>query len=254
MPQIQGWKVLILLAVAFCGMISLIFLPAIPQDPDYHRFADERSLFGIRNFWNVVSNVLFIVVGAFGIARIAQLKDSPLRSGYAIFCFSIALIGLGSSYYHDVPTTASLVWDRLPMAVAFMALLATVVADSVSPRAGKILLVPVIFLGIASVVYWHVSETQGAGDLRFYGFVQALPVVYIPLILALFGLKRLRAKFLWWAFITYLLAKLAEYLDHGIYASIKVISGHSLKHMLAALAILWVILAFSKKAEPGRQS
>lgn len=252
MSQNQGRKVLILLAVVFCGMIALVFLPAIAQDPGYHRFADDRTLFGVRNFWNVASNALFILVGAFGIARISQLKDSPLRPGYALFCFSIALIGLGSSYYHDTPTTASLVWDRLPMAVAFMALLATVIADSVSPRAGKLLLAPFILLGIASVVYWHISETRGAGDLRFYGFVQALPVVFIPLILAMFGMNRLRAKYLWWAFVTYLLAKLAEYLDHGIYALTTVISGHALKHMLAALAILWVILAFSRPTGGAR--
>ncbi|NIP24480.1 MAG: ceramidase, partial [Phycisphaerae bacterium] len=101
------------------GIVSLIVVPAVPQDPDYHRFADDKTLFGIRNFWNVISNAGFIIVGVFGMMRAKQLEDSPLLPGYMVFCLGILLIGLGSSYYHSTLTTASLVWDRLPMAVCF---------------------------------------------------------------------------------------------------------------------------------------
>ena len=36
----------------------------------YHRFADQQTLLGIPNFWNVVSNLPFILVGAVGSAML----------------------------------------------------------------------------------------------------------------------------------------------------------------------------------------
>lgn len=46
----------------------MFLLDPIPQDPAYHRFTDTREFFGIPNFWNVVSNLPFLVVGIASIA------------------------------------------------------------------------------------------------------------------------------------------------------------------------------------------
>jgi len=117
------WRVWIILTVAAVGVIGVLFVPRIPQDPAYHQFADNRTLFGIPNFWNVVTNIPFVLVGIFGLARLARVV--ALRSGYLIICLGIVLVAVGSAYYHLAPSTPTLTWDRLPMTIVFMALFST---------------------------------------------------------------------------------------------------------------------------------
>jgi len=57
----------------------------------YHQFADQRELFGIPNFWNVVSNLPFIAVGAVGLLRFH--RDTTTTVLFA----GIFLTGFGSS-------------------------------------------------------------------------------------------------------------------------------------------------------------
>ncbi len=236
------WRVWIVLTVAAVGVIGSLFVPRIPQDPAYHQFVDDRTLLGIPNFWNVVTNIPFVLVGIFGLARLSRVV--ALRSGYLIICIGIVLVAVGSSYYHYAPSMKSLVWDRLPMTIVFMALFSTIIEDRVSSRVGKTLLWPLIVVGAASVGYWHLSELQGNGDLRPYGLVQFLPLVLIPLILVLFPSRGLRTSFLWWTLITYALAIIAEHFDLRIFETTGMISGHSIKHLLASLALLFFVLAY----------
>ncbi len=244
------WRLWIILSVAAIGVIGSLFVPRIPQDPSYHQFADDRTLLGIPNFWNVVTNIPFVLVGILGLARVSKVV--ALRSGYLIICIGIVLVAVGSSYYHYAPSTTSLVWDRLPMTIVFMALFSAIIEDRVSNRAGRILLWPLIVVGAASVGYWHLSELQGNGDLRPYGLVQFLPMVLIPLILVLFPSRGLRTSFLWWTLVIYALSKIAEHFDLRIFEMTGIISGHSVKHLLASLAILFFVLAYhgSTDAKP----
>jgi len=237
------WRVWIILTVAAVGVIGSLFVPRIPQDPAYHQFADSRTLLGIANFWNVITNIPFVLVGIFGLVRLSRVV--ALRSGYLIVCIGIVLVAVGSSYYHYAPSTKSLVWDRLPMTIVFMALFSAIIEDRVSGRAGKILLWPLIVVGAASVGYWHLSELQGNGDLRPYGLVQFLPLVLIPLILILFPTGAMRTSFLWWTLVIYALSKIAEHFDLWIFEITGMISGHSIKHLLASLAILFFVLAYN---------
>ncbi len=241
------WRVWIVLTVAAVGVIGSIFVPRIPQDPAYHQFVDDRTLLGIPNFWNVVTNIPFVLVGIYGLARLSRVV--ALRSGYLIVCVGIILVAVGSSYYHYAPSTKSLVWDRLPMTIVFMALFSTIIEDRVSGRTGKNLLWPLIVVGAASVGYWHLSELQGSGDLRPYGLVQFLPLLLIPLILVLFPSRGLRTSFLWWTLVIYGLSKIAEYFDLWIFEITGMISGHSIKHLLASLAILFFVLAYHESTD-----
>ncbi len=241
------WRVWIILTVAAVGVIGSLFVPRIPQDPTYHQFADNRTLLGILNFWNVVTNIPFVLVGIFGLARLSRVV--ALRSGYLIVCVGIVLVAVGSSYYHYAPSTKSLVWDRLPMTIVFMVLFSAIIEDRVSSRAGKIFLWPLIVVGASSVGYWHLSELQGNGDLRPYGLVQFLPLVLIPLILVLFPSRGLRTSFLWWTLVIYALSKIAEHFDLGIFETTGMISGHSIKHLLASLAILFFVLAYHESTD-----
>ncbi len=252
------WRLWIIFTIAAVGVIGSLFVPRIPQDPAYHQFADSRTLLGIANFWNVVTNFPFVLVGIFGLARLSRVI--ALRTSYLLVCLGLILVAVGSAYYHFSPTTKSLVWDRLPMTIVFMALFSAIIEDRVSSRAGKALLWPLIGVGAASVGYWHLSELQGNGDLRPYGLIQFLPMVLIPLILVLFPSRGLRTSFLWWTLISYALSKITEHFDLGIFETTGMISGHSINHLLASLAILFFVLAYHEGTDvksagtPGEKS
>ena len=166
-----------------------------------------------------------------------------MRLAYRMFFVGVIFVGLGSAYYHLNPTNATLVWDRLPMTVSFMALLAIIIRDSLSPKIGKTLLWPLIGIGVGSIGYWYGTELWDVGDLRPYGVVQFLPMVLIPAMLGLFGTRTMRSPFLWATLGMYLVAKVVEHFDAELYAMTGFISGHSLKHIIAALAAAWVIFA-----------
>ena len=123
------------------------------------------------------------------------------------------------------------------MTVAFMGVFASMIGERISVRAGAWLLWPLVWLGIASVFSWHMSEQRGAGDLRLYLFVQFYPLVAIPLMMGLFPARYTRAGAVFQALAWYVLAKVLEIgvVDHGIYGIGQVVSGHTLKHLAAAM-------------------
>ena len=245
-------------AVSAAAIAAALWLDRIPQDPGYHAFADRNALFGIPNFWNVATSLPFLLVGLIGLAWRSRLQVQALQTQYLVLCIGAALVGPGSAYYHWVPSTPTLVWDRLPMTVAFMALFSAVIQDRVSERIGRMLLWPLVIAGIASVAWWYGSELEGRGDLRPYAVVQFLPMLLIPLMLLLFNGRGLRAASLWATLAAYVLAIVAEYCDAAIYGATGFLSGHSLKHLLAALAVWWAVRAFlgprTTNLRPGTKS
>lgn len=254
MSVTSHWRASLIGTVCLIAIIAVFSFPAIPQDPAYHDFADDRMMFGIPNFWNVVSNVAFVAVGVFGLLKFGRGKIPGAGLPYLVFCFGIILVSMGSAYYHLDPTPQSLVWDRLPMTLAFMAIFSMVVSDRVSEKLGARLLWPLVLLGVASVTYWYWSEVQGRGDLRPYVIVQFLPMLIIPMLISLYYGKRMLSAFLWATLFTYALAKVAEYFDPAIFAWLGFWSGHTIKHLLSALAVLWVVLCFrpgQSGAKPG---
>jgi hypothetical protein len=239
-----GIAVLVTLAALAVGVL----LPPIPQDPAYHAFADGHALLGIPNFWNVVSNVPFLVAGVFGLWTLPKLQPQLATASYLVFCLGVMLVGAGSAYYHYAPSNDTLTWDRVPMTIAFMGLFSIVIEDRVSTRLGRRLLWPLVFAGVGSVLYWNWTELQGRGDLRPYGLVQFLPMVLIPLLLITGKGGGLRVRWLWATLGAYALAKLAEHFDAAIYGVTGFVSGHSLKHLIGALAVCWAIRAMHRPA------
>ena len=231
------------MAVTVIASAVVFSLAPIPQDPAYHTFADRLALVGIPNFWNVASNLPFLAVGAYGLYTLPRLQPQLARSSYLVFCLGGMLVGFGSAYYHYAPSNDALTWDRLPMTIAFMGLFSIVIEDRVSTVLGRRLLWPLVLAGVGSVLYWDWTELQGRGDLRAYGLVQFLPMLLIPLLLITGKGGGLRARFFWATLGTYALAKLAEHFDKAIYAANGMVSGHSLKHLLGALAVFWAMRA-----------
>jgi hypothetical protein len=240
------YKTLLLVLAALAAVAVAFSLDPIPQDPAYHRFADARTLFGIPNFWNVASNLPFLVVGALGLLQQGRLTSPPLATHYRTTCGAVLLVALGSAWYHLAPDDPRLVWDRLPMTVAFMALFAAVIADRISWLAGRALLWPLVVAGIASIAWWIRGEAAGHGDLRAYGLVQFLPMLLVPLILFLWRGEGISTKRLWMAIGAYAAAKLLEHFDAAIFAAGGLLSGHTLKHLAAALAAWWIVRAFQR--------
>jgi Ceramidase len=242
---------LLLGVLAAGGIAAAFFLPPIPQDPAYHAFADQRTILGIDNFWNVVSNLPFIVVGVFGLVRLSRVPYDSLRLPCLLLGIGVILVGLGSAWYHYRPSTATLVWDRLPMTITFMAFFSLVLSDRVSARLGRALLWPLIGAGVASVAYWYWTELHHQGDLRAYAVVQFLPLLLITSLLLISRGRWLSTGWLWGVLAAYLLAKVAEFNDGVLYDFTGFGGGHSLKHLLAAAAVLMAIQAATGKRTAG---
>ena len=248
--QTPRWRGLLVIILGVLALAALVVVAPFPQDPRYHAFPDQRSFVEIPFALNVLSNAPFLLVGAMGLWFLLHRADtgpcSPFiesqeRWPFVGFFAGLFLTGLGSAYYHWAPSNATLLWDRLPITILIMSLFAGVIGERVSPKAGSASLFPLVALGIGSVVYWYWSELHGVGDLRFYAFVQFGPVLFIPLMLVLFPDRYTRASDFWAALGLYVLAKVFEYFDAEVFALGRLVSGHMLKHLAAAVSAYWIL-------------
>lgn len=241
-----SWKHVLLAAVSLVGIILVFMQAPIPQSQEYHHFADDQQLFGIPNFRNVMSNVPFVIAGIWGIVFLLRKQRSAnLDTGSLVFFFGILFTAFGSVWYHLHPDNETMVWDRLPMTIAFMAFFSVLIRECLDTETGKKLLWPLLFLGLLSVCYWQMTEQRGQGDLRFYFLVQFLPMFLIPLILLLFKSRGLPKVYFWLVLLAYVIAKVFEIKDAEVFDATG-ISGHTIKHLMAVIAPL-IYLAGLKK-------
>ena len=255
-------RVGIVAAVALAAAGATLWVPPFAQDPAYHAFADRRTVLGIPNFADVVSNAAFLVVGALGLAFVAGrrgralLADLPQRLPYLAFFAGLALTAAGSAFYHWAPANGTLVWDRLALTAPLMALTAAFVADRIHGRIGAFVVLPLLLvLGSAGVGHWHFSEIAGQGDLRGYVLVQVLPLLAIPLICVLFPGRQTHGGYVLAMFLWYAAARVCEVFDREVFGMLGgLVSGHALKHLLAAGATAMVLAMLRAAAlpTPGR--
>ncbi len=251
-----------LLAVVAPGVVGAAFLfagPPLAQPLSYHAFADQRQFFGIPHCLNVVSNLPFLVIGAAGLQFVLRRAvvgpERPFlteaeRRPYAVLFLGVGLTAFGSAYYHLDPTNDRLVWDRLPMALAFMGLFDAILGERLGVAVGRRMLLPLLAVGLGSVWYWHWTEQQGHGDLRPYYLVQFYPILGIPLLLLLFPPRYTRTGGLIVALGWYVLAKVCEHpLDASLFSLGHVVSGHTLKHLAAACGA-WALLRMVRGRRP----
>ncbi|MCV6606062.1 MAG: ceramidase [Porticoccaceae bacterium] len=241
----------VLLVTAVTAVIAMGFIDPIPQDPAYHQFADGRPWLGLANFGDVSSNLPFALVGFMGLYHLLSATSSTVaaeqKPAYIVFFGGVLLVCLGSGYYHLQPDNTRLVWDRLPMTLAFMGLFSAVVGERIHPTIGRRLLWPLVITGLASVAYWHFSEQQGRGDLRPYALVQFLPMLLIPLILWLFPGRYRDVRYFVALVGFYALSKACEHWDEAIYHLLGNVSGHSLKHLAAAIGVLCFLTGLKRR-------
>jgi len=251
----QKASIWLLLILALVVALAVFFVPRIPQPQAYHRFGDARSFLGIPNFGDVVSNLPFAVVGVWGIAFVLGAGSDPRAGHFAdprerwpyLFVFvGMLLTAFGSAYYHLQPNNARLVWDRLPIMMAFMSLVAAVITERVSLSIGLWSLPLLLAVGMGSVLLWRASEIRGAGDLRLYAAVQVYSVLVL-LVSFIFPQHFTRRADLAVVVGFYVLAKILETFDRNIFAAEHWISGHTLKHLAAAVAGYWILRMLQKR-------
>jgi hypothetical protein len=227
----------VLIGLAAAAAAATWALPALPQDPGYHALADSRPLGPVPNASNVLSNVVFLVAGVVGLRRALRQCTLPARPAWVVAFAGIALVSVGSAWYHHAPGDDTLLWDRLPMTIGFMGVLAAVLAIPLGERVARLILAPAVIAGIGSVVVWRLT-----GDLRAYVWVQFTPLILIGAILALGPQPREHRRALLSALGLYVLAKGFELADAGLFAATAgVISGHTLKHVAAGGACLALV-------------
>ncbi len=213
-----------LTGLALAAAAFFIFVPRIPQDEAYHQFADGRAIAGVPNFWNVVSNLPFAVVGILGLRKLHGLTNRVLFTGVLLTCF-------GSAYYHWAPSDARLVWDRLPMTVIFMSFLTCIITEKKDTRSTVNILALLLVLGVGSVVWWGVTN-----DLRPYAAIKFGPI----LLLLPFLWSSSERAYLWALLGLFGLAQVAELSDPAIYSLIP-LSGHTAKHFIASGATYCIL-------------
>jgi hypothetical protein len=230
-------KALIVPLSALLCILALFMHGPVPQDLGYHHFADRRTMVGIPNFINVITNLPFIVIGAAGLKVVSAAKETKLKRMSTILFIGFLLLTLGSGYYHLYPDNETLVYDRIPIVIIFMSFFAIIIYDCINPSKGYIAFIILNIIGVLSVIYWIVTEHESHGDLRWYGLVQFFPVIAIPLLLYLYKPTFKYSKEVIPMFVLFGLAKLAEHFDKEIYLILyNTISGHSLKHIFVAIA------------------
>ena len=225
-------------------VVAAFVMPPMAQPLGYHEFIDRRAWFDVANFMDVASNIGFLIAGLVGLLVVSRpetrFEYGYERVAYAVFFLGMLLTALGSSYYHLAPENERLFWDRLPMTIAFMSLIATQVSERMNGRAGLCLLAPMLLVGAASVWYWRATERAGAGNVMPYGILQGYSIVILLLATVLLPSRYTRANDFYWVFAWYVAAKLLEQFDRPIFALGGLVSGHTLKHLAAGVAGLVV--------------
>lgn len=245
-----GFWPFLLLAVIIA--IAAVLVPRTDLPPSYHDFADQRSWLGIPHFGDVASNLAFLIAGLWGLAflsrksNLGQFLDARERWPYLVIFLGLVLTAFGSAYYHLAPDNDRLVLDRAPMILVFMPLVSVLIAERVHQKLGLWLLPVLTAVGLGSVIQWHWTVLQGAGDLRFYGAVQLYAVLVLFVVLLLPPPYTHGSDLLVVAGL-YVLAKLCELADRQIFSAGHFVSGHTLKHLAAGAAGFWILRMLQKR-------
>lgn len=231
----------LLLGVAALLALAL-FGPVLPASAHQHTLADQRALWGIPCALDVLSNLPFAIAGLWGLVTLRRVApgmlDAPSRALASLFFAGLVCTAAGSALYHWQPQDAGLLWDRLGMVLPFAGLLGLAAASRVSARAGAAAAGTVLLAGPLAVLWWSHS-----GNLLPWAVVQLGGMLVVLALACLPRRDGALALHLGAVMALYALAKLFEAADHAVFeATGQAVSGHSLKHVLAAAAA-WPVLA-----------
>jgi hypothetical protein len=244
--------------VTVLGMCALLapwligwLLPPFAQPQSFHQYADQRVWLGLPHAADVLSNLPFLVIGVLGLHYLlhgwrTQNPSAFLKQRaawpYTLLFAGIVLTGCGSAWYHAQPSDATLLWDRLPMALGFAGLVAGTLMDRTPQRILPWLLA-FAAVGAGTVVYWHIS-----GNLVPYLVMQVGFIASALIATAFIPSRYTHANRVYSATGLYVIAVIFERLDHQVYEVLGGwISGHTLKHLMACAAISIVYSMLRKR-------
>lgn len=212
--------------------------PGQPMEPQ-HPFADTRSAWGLPNALDVLSNLPFAALGWCGMVWTRRVDlPAAVKASLRLLWWGLWLTCAGSSCYHWAPSASSLVADRLGMSVAFVGMLGLSLASRLSEVPHRRLCAGLCLVGFGSaalplanhnVAPWLVLQWGGmlwlaSAAAKPTPGAQALPVSY------------------GWVVLAYGVAKLLELHDADVWQlSHQGVAGHTLKHVVAAAAVLPVL-------------
>lgn len=253
----------ILAGITVLVIVVAMILPPISQPVDYHRFADQRNFLGIPNFNDVISNLAFLLSGGAGLLLLWRIRQTTTQTAlhdrkeslpYWVLFLSITAVAFGSIHYHWTPDIDHLVWDRLPIVIAIAALLSATLVERVSPVIGLWVLPILMVLAVLSVLHWYWTEQQGAGNLNFYIVMQFYPILLIVWLSLRFPPRYTHGNDIYQIIALYAVAKVFEMLDAQVFAWTNGwISGHTLKHLIAAYAAYRIVQILRKRTLVGCQ-
>jgi hypothetical protein len=205
-----------------------------------HPFVDARSWWGIPNTLDALSNLPMLGVGLWGVGRIhCILPRASLARRPALLAFAgLVLTWAGSTVYHWHPVPATLVLDRLGMAVTFAGVLGWAVAERLHlPWATRFAGCVVVAGAVSAALPVWGGRVMPWAVLQFGGL--ALVLAHAALTLRE-GAGRWTCKSPWLALVgCYVLAKWLELQDEQVFIWTRQwISGHTLKHLAAACALV----------------
>ena len=238
-------------------VIAFILLPALPQDLEYHRFADERHWLGIPNFPDVASNLAIFLPAVVGLILVnrAHMARRTFRTAFertlATTCFAaLVLTAIGSTWYHLAPDNNRLFWDRLPLGLAFTTLPALLIAERFPlSRPGRLMILLWVLTGPTAVIWWYLGELAGQGDLRPYFLLHAFLILLPPALLARHSPYTGSALYAV-AYVLFLLAMAGDRLDQAVFDFTGgAVSGHTMKHLLTGLAIGMLASMFATRRQ-----
>ena len=232
------------LLIAVTSLFAVAILgPEVMQPAHQHDFADQRFFGYLPCAADVLSNLPFALWGFAGLLILPKAKLSRGLANLAALFFAGLIITAGASaWYHLQPNNDGLAIDRLGMTVAFAGLLGLAAADRASLRAGVILSGLTLALGSLSVWAWSMSGNVLPWLVLQFGGMAL--ILWLATRRPIPNAKGALATRWGVVILIYAAAKVLELADHAVYdLTSQLISGHSLKHIVASFAAWPVVSA-----------
>lgn len=221
------------------------YLPSSDKD-SYFLFADNLTRFGINNCSDVLSNLGFLVASIYGLFILKSSNKIPISYKTPLITIIVGafLTCFGSAYFHNNPNSDTLFWDRMPMTIGFSGVVILMLMDRLHYHKLVIpLSIVLVMTGLLTVFGWHTKIFT----LRPYLIVQYGCLIFTFLTLLLTKPSYIKTGTMLFALSFYVLAKLTEKYDILIFnITSNAISGHTIKHLLAAVAIFLILHQFKK--------